>query len=369
MSTSLNPQQLTPAASLNRVPLLGLDSWEPGLADKTAYDLLSLQALTDELVQHAQELGLSSDPAERALLPHLFGRCFEAQEPSIRASSEAIARRFGRRLGYLIKTLKRGQPRDRQARPDWDDSYWHHWSDILQIRLGGGLAAGQLGQRLCAAAQAVIDEHVMTTCRLQVATWPVLLPLIGCARSSPATDGTTLVFDFGQSFVKRASASYRDGKLLTLRLLPAIPVSWDTICPSSQTEREQAQSVAEYMSNVMAGAWQDAAQHGLDHSTALIASIASYIIDNQPLARQGGPYALLRLLPDNAGDWIAVKSSGYVGRQLALSLLHDGTAAARTYAGEEHAVVIMLGTALGIGFPPAAHTLHLVDPCFKVERE
>jgi hypothetical protein len=32
--------------------------------------------------------------------------------------------------------------------------------------------------------------------------------------------------------------------------------------------------------------------------------------------------------------------------------MHDGTSAAAAYAGAPHAAVIMMGTAMGIGFPP-----------------
>ena len=34
-----------------------------------------------------------------------------------------------------------------------------------------------------------------------------------------------------------------------------------------------------------------------------------------------------------------------------ITLLHDGTAAAAAYAGQQSAAVIMMGTALGVGFP------------------
>jgi hypothetical protein len=54
-----------------------------------------------------------------------------------------------------------------------------------------------------------------------------------------------------------------------------------------------------------------------------------------------------------------------IGRSLTMRLLHDGSAAAQALAGKEHAAVMMLGTALGVGFPPAsglgwaAHSRHV----------
>jgi hypothetical protein len=41
-----------------------------------------------------------------------------------------------------------------------------------------------------------------------------------------------------------------------------------------------------------------------------------------------------------------------IGQAIRLNLVHDGTAAALAYAGERHAVILMLGTSIGVGFVP-----------------
>jgi hypothetical protein len=46
-----------------------------------------------------------------------------------------------------------------------------------------------------------------------------------------------------------------------------------------------------------------------------------------------------------------------LGEAIDVSLVHDGTAAATTYAGASNAAVITVGTALGVGFPPPADGL------------
>ena len=48
----------------------------------------------------------------------------------------------GRRIGYLLLTLKRGGEANRQARPEWNDTYWQHWAGITHVWLGGGLVSG-----------------------------------------------------------------------------------------------------------------------------------------------------------------------------------------------------------------------------------
>jgi hypothetical protein len=89
----------------------------------------------------------------------------------------------------------------------------------------------------------------------------------------------------------------------------------------------------------------------------LVASIASYVVDGQPALYDRGAFGRSRLLPERAGEWLAHHTSERVGTLVNVELLHDGSAAARTYAGAEQAAVIMLGSGIGIGFPPGAEGL------------
>lgn len=57
---------------------------------------------------------------------------------------------------------------------------------------------------------------------------------------------------------------------------------------------------------------------------------------------------------------------GSMSSGLDVRLLHDGTAAASAMAGEAHAAVITLGTALGVGFPPGAGSCRPLAPGFLV---
>src|SRR6476469_668329 len=150
MPDPLDPEHLTPAASLNRMRIMDL----PGLAledevkGQLAFDLLSTGALVDLMRRDPACLGLTpGDLADGSRAPRLLDRSFGAEDPAIRAAADAIATRYGRRLAYLILTLKRGDAVNRQARADWDESYWVHWAGVEQIWLGGGLASGQLGER------------------------------------------------------------------------------------------------------------------------------------------------------------------------------------------------------------------------------
>ncbi len=66
--------------------------------------------------------------------------------------------------------------------------------------------------------------------------------------------------------------------------------------------------------------------------------------------------------------WLAARLSERMEEPVELTLLHDGTAAARADGEAANAAVITLGTALGIGFPCGAAALRPLSPVFAVMR-
>jgi hypothetical protein len=363
MNAPFNPDRLTPAASLNRVRIVDLPgvALESPVKGKSAYELLSAQALTDYLRAHADALGLDAGHSDAARLPVAFDRCFEADDERIRAAAEEAAGHFGRRLGYFILTLKRGDAANRRAREEWDDTYWAYWASIREIWLGGGLVSGHLGRRLRQYAQTVLAEAGTLDCTLHLSSYPLALPLLGAARCFPPESQAGLVFDFGHSYIKRACALYENGTLMALRLLSPLAADWTEL---AEDPTDRSRRWAERMISVVADTWQATRTSGL--APVMVASIASYVVDGQPAAYDRGIYAQLRMISDNLGRWLSQNVSQRVERPVEIGLLHDGTAAARTYAGAAHAAVIVLGTALGVGFPPRTDELRPISPDFQV---
>ena len=343
MSDGLDPANLTPAASLNRVRFTELWGFQipARMVDWAAYALLSAKALAD-----------------------LSARS---------GSQDEAARRFGERLGWLLVTLRLGDPASRAARPDWDESYWQHWASITTVHLGGGVVSGEIGTRIAEQAAHTLAEAGMGDCAVQVAPWPEHLPLIGAARmvtdaSIPETSdmSSAVVFDFGHSFVKRALARYQDGSLAELRLLPRLPARLPEVASGADPTPEQTLRLGEQMVATMAETWRAARLFDEAVSPTIVASLASYLRDGQPLARQGGGYAYLSMLSKNLADWLAARLTDTLGRQITVRLLHDGTAAAMAMAGERNGAVIMLGTSLGVGFPPTGTPGYPISRAFAV---
>jgi hypothetical protein len=355
-----DPVNLTVSASLNRARIVELPGIvpDPDVRGRTGYELLGAQALSAAIAERAAALGLDAACAPAELLP-AFDRCLGAADLDIRATAHTLARRFGRSLGYLLLMLRRGDAANRRARADWDASVWEHWATVRTVWLGGGIASGELGSQLAEHAAAVLEEAGDALPAVRVATYPRALPLIGTARSLPQTEPElpyekALVFDFGGTSIKRACAAYAHGVLDALNLLP--PISTERLTAGEAAEsldvEQAAHRLADRMAEVIAETW-NAAGADVPLRPNIGASAAVYIRDGHPLAQPVGVYRFLHELPRPASQWLARRVAERVGRPVTLTLLHDGTAAARTHAGVAQGAAIMLGTALGVGYSPS----------------
>lgn len=351
----LDPLHLTPTISLNRVRVLDL----PGVIvdaearGHTGYELLSAAALAATIRQHAPALGLDPDQDDHTLRL-VLNDCLNSSEVTVRQAAGEVARRIGRNLGFVLLVLRRGDAVSRVARGEWDDSYWAHWAAIRQVWLGGGLVSGALGLALCAHARSVWAEAGISGYTIRLSPYGADLPLIGAARGAPFGCATALVFDFGTTRIKRGLAFYRDGMLVSVRRLDPLP-SIGVLPAASGDRGASGARVQEFMLAAITATWRAGLTGGLRPDSPILASLAAYVSEGQPLDGQSGLYYDLRHITDNAQGML----SEALGKALEVPppyvrLLHDGTAAAAAHAGAARTAVIMIGTALGIGFPPPA---------------
>lgn len=346
-------------ASINRVMIIDLPGLtpEPEVRGCTGSDLLGAEAVAALVRETAKSLGLvdhRSAPA-RELLPR-FDRCFTAADETVRQQAEAIAQTVGRRLGYHLLTLKRGDAVNRAARHDWDARHWAWWAGMRHVWIGGGLASGELGTRLPGYAQAVLAEHASTDLRVARSPYGAALPQTGAARALAPTRDAGLVFDFGGSLWKRALAQYDvAGRLAALHVLPPQPAPPDL---SGGTGAAFAARLADELAAFIAGTWAQVAAQGTQPAPEIGVVLATYLRSGAyipPVAK--GYYALHQAYAELAGQLARLvtaqlKKMARTGQPVTIRLWHDGTAAALPYAGAGRAAVIQLGTALGVGFPP-----------------
>jgi hypothetical protein len=354
-----DPIHLTPDASLNRVILAELPGLpvEPGVLGHTAYELVSAAALAGLVRLHAEALDVERDVPASALCAALDAR-IDSPDPAARAAADAVVRQFGRRLGWVLLALRRGDAANRAARPEWSAEQWARWSRVRQVWLGGGLVSGWSGPAIVEHAREVLAAYDAADEIVRLSPYAGWLPLVGAARLAPAGVSSALALDFGGTRVKRAQAAYTARGLAGLVPYPALPTGWPEILAQADDPHERAALLLERMIEAVAEVWPGGT------CDTVTASVAAYMRDGQPLEYQGGGYVTLRALGDNAARLLGERLSVRLGRSIQVTLLHDGSAAAAVYAGERSAAVITLGTALGIGFPPPAEQMRPFAPEF-----
>ncbi len=185
--------------SLNQARIVDLPGLNlPWELRKMGYQLLGSRFLAQRILASFSAFAHS---------PELF-RAFDRLLVAADEEALAIAQDYGRALGALLLMLKRGDAINRVVRPDWQDDHWTFWGQISAIWLGGGLMAEKLGVLTAAAAEKVLHENHFPAMTVRRASFSAHLPLIGAARTAPPNATAMLVFDFGQTSIKRGVAFY-----------------------------------------------------------------------------------------------------------------------------------------------------------------
>jgi hypothetical protein len=175
-----------------------------------------------------------------------------------------------------------------------------------------------------------------------------------------------LLFDFGQTSVKRGCAHYGADKLLQVELWPDAPTVCAELFPSDQSEQAIRQRW-QRMVDIIAASWA-VLPSDQRPATAVGISMACYLFDGHPWPRDQGCYGALQRLSPHLATFVEDELGRSLRQAVKVTLMHDGAAAAAAYAGQERAVVLTLGTAIGNGFPPSAGALRPFASDFALSR-
>lgn len=359
-----DPRILTPTASINRVrivdlpPAYALRDEERG---KTAYELLGAQAVYALIRERAHLLDLPMplpDHPTNAIMV-AFQTCFTAKNPIIQGIAKEIRAIVHRRLALLLAVLRRGDAANREARPEWDDSYWNYWRSTSRIIIGGGLLRDGLGDTLNESLSLffrTFDDANPSSLPLQIShdSYGSYLPLIGAACTASPDMQRMAVLDFGGTSVKTGIAHYQHGALTFIKEKGSFAGPLGE--PYSLTQQTEAEKMVVF--NEMADRIAQTIQHGTEPERIPHAavSLAAYIDPNgHPYPNSTGGYAALHTVAPNLQTALADAVSEKVGRAITARLIHDGTAAATVYPGR---AVLVFGTAIGFGASPA-----IPNPC------
>jgi hypothetical protein len=96
--------------------------------------------------------------------------------------------------------------------------------------------------------------------------------------------------------------------------------------------------------------WHTAVTRGWSPVETIGVSVACYLQNGQP-TDDWGCYGGLGNLAPHLPTLMTAELRARLNVPVHIHLIHDGTAAAMTYAEQRKTAVLTLGTALGIGFP------------------
>ena len=87
----------------------------------------------------------------------------------------------------------------------------------------------------------------------------------------------------------------------------------------------------------------------------ILCSVAAYVESGKPLKIDWGVYTWLNLVSPRIAQWFAKRIRQVTGVNVEVEFVHDCDVAACALAGRPRCAVLMLDSALGVGFvPPAA---------------
>ncbi len=324
----------------------------------SAYDIFSSGSLIGAVGQNAESLGIDLKTSDASDLPKYLSAALESGSERIRSAAESIASDFGRRLGLIFFAMKTASEKTRFANDRYEDEDWRPWTGVNKIFLSGGLANGKLGENLCRYANELIKELGVIDVNICTSRYPSHDQLIGCARANSDNASRAVVFDFGHSFVKSAVASYAkssEGSHGVVRL------DVDKKIPSrhmgrgytdADAEYKEAVLLHEFIANVVASRFSRLSEDDkrLPPSRNIVISIANNVSDGS--IGYGGCYYKLMLVSPKYEEYLSNFLSELLERDVTVKLIHDGQAAALSVAGEKNSVLVALGTAFGVGFPP-----------------
>jgi hypothetical protein len=110
------------------------------------------------------------------------------------------------------------------------------------------------------------------------------------------------------------------------------------------------------MSSLIAADWRGLDSAAPRELTAIGLCLAAHLEAGHPLD-VGGVYGRLAVLAPHLATFMRDELVARVGQFRSFALLHDGLAAASTYAGQPRTVVLVLGTSIGVGYAPLGQGL------------
>ena len=312
--------------------------------DTTAFDMFRPALILDDIIKNKDELGLSNYTDSGKLLLE-FNNLLKSDLDSIKIKATEIAEIYGDRLGKVLSTLYKPSLKSVLNRENWTDEHWDYWKSITHIYLVGGMTSPILTTIFYDRVSRIFEEKKIDNVTITFIEGSSNLGTKGLA--SIVEDGDYLLFDFGQTNIKRARHYKQHGEVIIDTVLPM--VQSDFLFYKSKNEQEVkeiAHKLDDYIVEVICNTLKQVAYKG----NKIHMSIANYIYEGKIYAARGG-YGKLSYIADDYQAYLAKRLSKIYNKDIELKLYHDTSAMALIYRNKPNTAVISLGTAFGIAFP------------------
>lgn len=342
---------LTDICSINKLQISTIPfDVEDDILGLKANEIFSTKVIAKKIRENAYKLGIDADMYSNSQLVKKLEEVLDCDNQQARDEAERLYKLFGYRLGIILLTLKQGLSKNRQTRPGWSDDHWRFWNELDRVILVGGLTNGKSGEKLKEYAQevfAIANEEPYNILLFSNASH---YGTLGCATQIMDKSKSAVVFDFGQTNIKRCIVDFEGDNIVAdefLESIPSIYMEWTDI--SDEDRIKLAHKLHERILSVIVDTYTYAKERG-NVGDEIIMSIASYVVDGVLHNKRGG-YAKLAALAPNYGQFLESELRKKLGENITIKLIHDGSAIAMYFKEYKDSVCISLGTAFGVGFP------------------
>ncbi len=326
--------QILPIASINSVYV----------DDTLASDLFRLELIINALKKNREILGFSSDISDIEMF-NKFNDALNSKTLEIKKCANEIAISFGERLAAVIVTLKNPSLKAIENRPSWTKEHWDFWQGVNKIYFVGGLTSPILTNIFYSEITKVLLKNNISGVNIRFIEGSLNLGTKGLCNLTD--DGNHLLFDFGQTNIKRRFIVKKDQEIVIDSILPIIKSKFLDYKNKSQLElQELAIKLDEFIISTIVNTMNTVNYKGNN----IVIAIANYLIDGKIYPKRGG-YAKLALLQGNYEKHLENELSKLLGNTVNVKLVHDTSAMALNFNDEKRTAVVSLGTAFGIAFP------------------
>ncbi|PAT01539.1 hypothetical protein CI105_06550 [Candidatus Izimaplasma bacterium ZiA1] len=334
MNPFVKDGHIIPLASINSVYI----------DDTLASDLFRIELLVNDIENNRDNLGFSSSILRDEIIKE-FKKALVSEIPSIKECALSIASRYGHNLSMVIKTLVKPSLMSVNKRKDWTDIHWGYWKTINQIFILGGLTSPLLTKIFIDEISKTFEKYNIKNLNITFIEDSQDMGTKGLC--TEVDEGEFLIFDFGQTYIKRRHY-IKNGTFPSLDMT-LDPIKSDFLFYKHKDD-DELKIIASKLDDFMVDTIIDTMNEVDFSGNKLLIAIANYVYKGNIYPSRGG-YAKLYKVAKNYENYLSKKLSKRLNKEITVVLYHDTSAMGLLFKEYKNTAVLSLGTAFGVSFP------------------